>query len=296
MSLPTFIYSMSIRDFTVFKKVMRRFSFIVFVFGSMIGYLLFSGSVSVDSYSMALSYYMLLPTIMFIDDFIDRFSIGKLLFTGISLFVIITFGARGPILCALVFILLKIIRPNSKLTYKRALVYSGIIGFGGLCFIYLDRILVVLNNFLLSFGIKSRSIMLFLRDEIHWSGRDRIYEDLITEVANNPLFGIGIGGDRLLRGGGYPHNIFLEILLNFGVFFGALIIISLCSLIIKLLFIKNKKHYDIFIIWLCLGFVHLMISGSFIIDLKFWVFLGISLRLIHHKRIESKIENKNYSQ
>lgn len=64
--LPTFIYAYSIEDWNVLKGIMYKVSLIVFIIETLIGILVFRGKVTIGSYSMSLSYYMLLPTIIYI--------------------------------------------------------------------------------------------------------------------------------------------------------------------------------------------------------------------------------------
>lgn len=283
INLPSFIYALSIRDWLTFKKIMKKSSYIVFLVGAILGLLIFSGKSSAGSYSMPLSYYMLLPIIIFLDELLEKFSLRIFLFTSISLLVILALGSRGAILCIIVFIFLKLIKPNKKFSFQISILYTVIFGVGFTTYLLLDKILGFLYEYLLNFGIKSRTILLFLRQEVHLSGRDEIYSELLKEVANNFLIGLGIGGDRLVRGGGYAHNLFLEIIIDFGVFSGAILIFLICGLILKFLFIKNINKYNVFIIWLSLGFVHLMVSSSYIIDMKFWIFLGVSINLYSEK-------------
>ncbi|GAG27707.1 unnamed protein product, partial [marine sediment metagenome] len=97
------------------------------------------------------------------------------------------------------------------------------------------------------------------------------------EIVNKPLLGIGIEGDVRLAGG-YAHNLFLELLADFGIIFGTIIIIILLFLIIKSLLTKNKEKYRMIIIWLSLGFVSLMFSGTYMDTIGFWIFLGLLIR------------------
>jgi len=280
MCMPALIYTLSIRNFVVFKEVMKESSYIVFLFGALLGILIFTGRASTGTYSMALSYYMLLPTIIFIDELIDKFSLRIASFIGISLLIIIALGSRGAVLCVVVFVFLKIIKVIGKLTFKRVLAYIGLLSIGVISFINLDRIFEKVYLILLNYGIKSRSLLLFSRDEVHLSGRESIYNSLIIELSNSPFLGIGIAGDRLIHSGSYAHNIFLEILVNFGLIIGIIIVTVLVIIIIKNLLIKDKEKYAFFIIWLNLGFVHLMVSSTYITDMKFWIFLGITLNLL----------------
>lgn len=282
MCLPAFVYSMSINDWNVLKQIMKKASFIVFVFGTILGILIFSGTASAGTYSMSLSYYMLLPVIIYLNELLDKFSLRALLFVFISLMVILALGSRGAILCILVFVFLKLLRPSNKLNYKKVFLYIVSSGSALLIFLNLKNIFEYLYNFLFNFGIESRSIRLFLREDVHLSGRDRLYDDVNHETISNPFIGIGIGGDRRVIGG-YVHNLFLEILANFGIILGTFLIITLILLIFKSLLVKDREKYNMIIIWLSLGFVHLMVSGSYITDIKFWILMGLITNSLIYK-------------
>jgi hypothetical protein len=283
MCLPAFIYSMSLNDYTMFKQVMKKASMIVFVIGAALGGLILSGRSSAGTYSMSLSYYMLLPTIMFLDELLERFSIKLLLFTSISLLVILALGSRGAVLCIIVFVFLKFIRLNIRFYYQKFLANFSIFCAGLLGFAFLDRILKVLNNILMGFGIRSRSISLFLKGEIYLSGRHKIYRVLIDKISENPILGIGIGGDRQVIGGGYAHNIFLELLADFGVIVGSLVGVAILIFIVIALFIKDQEKRNMMIIWTSLGFVHLMVSSSYLTDMKFAILMGLVTKGIMEK-------------
>ena len=286
MCLPAFVYSMSLSDWQVLKQIMKKSSLIIFFFGTILGIFNYFGWASVGTYSMSLSYYMLIPTLIFLDELLDAFSLRNLIFSFISIMTVLTLGSRGAIMCILVFTILKVSRFYFKLTYTKILYYMISLGIAVFIFIYLDHILKSLYNFLLNYGIRSRSILLFMRGEIHLSGRESIYQSIMRNILDNPILGIGLGGDRLVIGGGYAHNFFIEVLGDFGIFVGGIIIVTLSLLIIKSLLTKNKDKYNMIIIWLSLGFVHLMVSGSYLIDIKFWIFMGILTSIFSNRICE----------
>ncbi|WP_077369206.1 O-antigen ligase family protein [Anaerosalibacter sp. Marseille-P3206] len=281
-SLPSLIYSYSINDWNVLKDVMKKTSLIVFIVGFIIGVLVFSNRASVGTYSMSLSYYMLLPTIVYMDKIIEKFNFKSLIVVLISLLIILAVGSRGAIMCIGVFIILKFITTKKKLNFKTILMYLIIIALIITFLLFLDTILENLYNFLLRFGIHSRSIQLFLQDDLHLSGRDYLYKRMVDETKANPLFGIGLAGDRAIMNG-YVHNLILELIGNFGLIVGVLIITFLGVITFKVLFSKNKKVSGFMAIWFCIGVVHLMVSSSYLIDFKFWIFLGLSLRATFDK-------------
>ena len=293
MCLPAYIYSMSIKNWQIFKSIMHKASFIVFIFGAILGILILSGKAFLGSYSMALSYYMLLPAIIFLNKLLERFSLKLLIFFLISIVIILSLGSRGAILCLGLFIVLKLLRniilATSYTGFFQTLVIIGLII---IIFLQIDKIIVFLNTTMLYFGIESRTLRLLLSDEISLSGRENIYSSVINALVENPLLGIGLGADRKFTTTGYVHNFYLEVLANFGVVVGSLFLILLTFLIIKSLFIKNKDLYSLVIMWISLGFIHLMVSSSYLIDIKFWIFMGLITNLLIVKR--SHVDEENF--
>jgi len=273
--LPSCIYAYSINDWDVLMDDMIKTSNIVFIIGTLIGILVFTGDASIGAYSMSLSYYMLLPAIIYMNEFLDKISIKSGFVLVVSLLVILALGSRGAIMCIGIFTLLKIIKQIKNITYTKVFLYLIIFSIIFLGILFLNQTLEYIYNFLLRYGIRSRSIILFLQGEIYLSGRDILYKNVIKEILNNPLLGIGLAGDRRVLGGIYVHNIFIEILSNFGVLLGSFIIIILIYVVIKSLLGKESKKYNIIIIWISIGFIHLLVSSSYLIDFKFWILLGL---------------------
>lgn len=279
MSLPVFIYCSSLQDWSILKQIMKKASMIVCVFGALLGVQIFIGAASVGDYSMAFSYYMLLPSIIFIDELLEKFSLKALIIAMISIAIILAIGARGTILCILVFVLLKLMKSNStfKLSKTRIFFYMVFFGITIVSLINFQRLLLSIYNFFLMLGINSRSLLSFLSNDLKLSGRDRIYEKMITEISNHPFLGIGIAGDRRVLEGTYAHNILLEVLVNFGVVVGSILFITLLICMIRLLFMRDLQIYNMMIIWISLGFVSLFVSGSYLTDVQFWILLGLMM-------------------
>lgn len=277
MCLPVFIYTLSLKDWSILKRVMKKASLIIFLFGFMAGIQIPMKSEFANDYSMALSYYMLLPTILFLDELLDRFSLKALFITCISLLIILAIGSRGPILCSGIFIILKLIRPVSKLGFSKVMIYMCFILGAIFSILYFKKILIVIDVFLSKFYIDSRNISLLLNDYLHLSGRDLIYEKILIEIVQHPILGIGIAGDRRVADGNYAHNIILEVFLNFGVIIGLILVIVFTMCLLKLLFVKDMNVYNMIIIWISLALVSLLVSGSYLIDVNYWTLLGLMI-------------------
>ena len=183
MCLPAYIYCVSIENLKVLMSVMKETSYIVFIIGSLLSGLILSGFASLGYYSMSLSYYMLLPAIIFLNELISRVNVHNFLLASISIFIILALGARGPLLCIAVFIILRLLKPLEKLKISHVINLIFIFGIITLVAINIERILNALSNILSDFGLKSRSIRLFLSGDYHSSGRDVLYNELIYQIS-----------------------------------------------------------------------------------------------------------------
>ena len=294
MCLPIFIYARSLSNWDIFKQMMNKASVIIFVLGLLLGIQIILGTASVGDYSMTLSYYMLLPSIIFIDKLLDQFSTSALVISILSILIIISIGSRGAIMCICVFVLLKFIKPNSEIPFTKPRVFFYIVIFVTSIFIFLNfkGILLAINNLLENYGIHSRSIRLFLAPDVSLSGREGIYEDALSAIRDHPYLGVGIAGDRQITNGVYAHNFLLEVLLNFGVVLGFLLLVFLLIVIIRMLIIKDLGTYNMMIIWISTGLVSLFVSGSYLSELNFWIFLGLILSYYKQESLK-KLDNGN---
>lgn len=278
--LPCFIYSYSINNKKVFKNIMEKTALFVFILGFIIGFLVFSNKITLKSYSMSMSYYLLLPTIIYLNKFFEGFSIKSITFTTISIFIMLAIGSRGAIMCTGVYVILYLLINIRKANLKRSLSYVIILVIIIFIAIYLKEILIFINGILVENGIYSRSIDLFLEDGVYLSGRETIYDEVINQIKSNPILGIGLAGDRVYTGGTYSHNIFLEIISGFGVIIGSFLLIAIGVISIKVLFSKDLESSSLMLIWFCIGFVPLIISGSYLTEFQFWTFLGLATRFL----------------
>ncbi|WP_202709630.1 O-antigen ligase family protein [Sporosalibacterium faouarense] len=301
MSLPMFVFSMSIRNLKIFKIIMIKSSFIIFLAGIILGIQSLGGSANVGTYSGPLANYMLIPTIVFLNQLIDRFNIKSLLITTLSILVILILGSRGAILGIVFFIFMKFLLSHKVGSYKKLFIYFSAIFVAMISAINFDKIISRIFQFLSDRGIYSRTIYLFMQDNIHLSGRNYIYRTVINEIVQNPIIGFGIAGDRRVLNGDavYAHNIILEILGNFGIPIGFILLVMIILLITKTIIKRKTLRSEITLIWLSLGFIHLMVSSSYLIEMKFWILMGLiigsirSCKFTSTARCDDKTLNKH---
>lgn len=117
------------------------------------------------------------------------------------------------------------------------------------------------------------------------SGRDKIYEEAIKSISNNPFAINGLFRTVGMRG--YPHNFFIEILLDGGVVYFLFWIIYLFKMGVK--YVKMKKA-DKVLKFLILIVLYTMVStffgGTYLMTGLFWFILAFINNY--------KIENTNY--
>ena len=163
---------------------------------------------------------------------------------------------------------------------KRAVLITTII-VALILFVVFDIFNVLLYSayeFAKTHGMSTRVFLFFLGDDTSVSldsGRGTIIYSLIQAIGNNPL-GSGLASDRYYSGGHYAHNIIIELLVEFGVIFGAAIIIMLFALMFRAAkYTHNNWNTGIiFYMLICCGFVKLLISGSYLTEPYFWTLFG----------------------
>lgn len=179
-------------------------------------------------------------------------------------------GGRGGLLVVLIGTVTLIIRKKGFLKFIK---YSLFI-FGLLYVLYLfssesnfffsDRIVESFNR-LFSF-ISSEGI-----DMDGTSNRDQFYGIALSMIKENLIIGYGFFGLVSSLGDYYPHNIFLEVLLQGGLLFLIFFIFLGFSFFYKLFkLIKLKKNEDFILIPTIYSLVLLMFSSSYLIEPFFW--------------------------
>ncbi len=292
MCLPCLVYSFSINNLLVFKSIMEKTGTIVFFIGAITAFLAITNRISLGPYSMSLSYYMLLPVIVHMNNFFVKRSIESGLITTIAVFIIFALGSRGAILCIGIYVILYFMTQSGKNSVKNWVLKLSVFFTLFFSVFFLKEIFTFLNKILMKYNIHSRTIALFLRDKVHLSGREVIYSTIVDQIKAHPLMGIGLAGDRLYTGGTYSHNIFLEIISGFGIIVGIIILLFLGCITIRSLFLKNKTRANLMLMWFCIGFVPLIVSGSYLTYFQFWIFLGLITRFSVTK--EQKCLPANY--
>ena len=233
-------------------------------------YLLFymvpNGLISNDDMSRA---YQLLPHIMVA--FAYAFNSKKIVpWTAsiIGLLYLLSLGTRGPFLVLLVYIAFKFVIMSVATTRRKITLVLGVSLVGLLISIpdvYISM-LNILYALLTKIGVSTRIVDYMIEGTIvsNTTGRDELYAFALEKIAEKPLLGYGVYGEWQWIGWNI-HNMYLEVLLHFGVILGGFLLIWLIVYTVGAFF-KTKNEYakDLLLIFICFVFIRSFYGGSYL--------------------------------
>lgn len=204
--------------------------------------------------------------------------------------VILIFGTRGPIVCMLVYVaLLTIYLAFKSHNIKKILILLIIFAIVLSVFIF-DTLFIEVSSALSKvferIGFSTRIFNFIIEGDIIASkGRESLAKQAVDAIIENPMWGYGITGDRAMFGI-YPHNMFLEILCQYGIVFGSLLIITMLviTVIALLKSRKDSKQFSFALMLVSIVFVKLMISSTYTIEPLLFFMMGYFVLILRKKR------------
>lgn len=188
-------------------------------------------------------------------------------------------GVRGPILIYIISGVIILFRYIKKNYQKVLLILVAAIVLYFIASVQFVTLLNSLNNYLSKFGITNGIIKSLLRNSFFDDdGRTFISNSVWQAINEKPILGHGIFFDRVLLNGGYTHNIFTEMILDFGYVFGILLFLGVIWRIVVLL---KKTRGNMFGFCLVLMVIALSLgqnffSGSYLENEFFFLLIGMS--------------------
>lgn len=281
ISLPVSLYYMAIKDKTVFFSLLTKSAYYQLALGLLfVAYTLYIGE---PHYDMVFSYLVLVPVLLLANKAMKQKVFGLDFFlTLIGVVAILWIGSRGPVLAFTVFILLRILFSASNMNGGYSIIRRlGFMAFLLVVWLNLDVVLVSLERWFLTTGLPSRAVFLLLRSSAEGvdflTGRAQIWSVAMNSIYERPIWGYGIAGDRVFLYGTYPHNLFLEVLVQFGVILGLLIITAFIAVVLLGWIKASPTEREFIAVFIGLGLVPLMVSGSFWVSANFWLLIAICL-------------------
>jgi O-antigen ligase len=186
----------------------------------------------------------------------------------LSIFTVIISGSRGPILALFICIITAILFRNIQ---KR---------FSFIFPLFILGLFVILSSYIISliglFSSASAGRILLTLTDGDSGGRDGYFPVAIDQFLKSPLLGGSFVLDDGVGKGDYPHNIFLEGLMTFGIFGGIILFVFSYlgfKLSFKLLYLNNKNKWLAFLFFQF--FLYSCLSGALWSSIHFVVILAI---------------------
>lgn len=212
--------------------------------------------------------------------------------TIIGIFILFTMGTRGPILCLVFFVAIYMLLFKK---YRNNVIIKTLIAlFASVFYVFSNQIILFTSSLSSSLGLSTRVFDSIINSQMtniaESSGRDSIFQSISEYIANNNLlFNAGFYVDRVASGqGSYAHNFELEILCDFGIIGGGILLLFLFFLFFKAFrAVWGSKTASLLLVFFCASIMQLQFSGSFLLGGEFWLFLGmcVSMSALSKNRI-----------
>lgn len=211
-----------------------------------------------------------------------EFKKNRQLFNGImailSLVYIVACGTRGPVVCILVFGLLMFLKDIKNYDTKKIIKIMSVILAIIVTFLNVSNIVEWLVPIFEKYRLSTRILysLIATSSSTFSSGRDNIYRIILNNINQHAAFGTGLMSDRLLLNGTWSHNFVLEVINDFGIPIGGVILAALSILIIKAAWLqRNQDFLNVIIIYFSCTIIKLMMSATFLTEFNLYFFIGI---------------------
>ncbi len=205
---------------------------------------------------------------------------------------IILLGKRGPILSLIIVFGLMYLFRKKTLFKKDMYIFIPIILFTLFFILYWKEFFEILSDFVGTAG--NRQISVLYRVQMI---------QLFTKVLNSiTMTGLGAGSFSKLSVGQdlrwYPHNIFIETLLEIGIIGGIILVLIIYFQLKEFLelrrtYIDNSRIYEVILHSVSIfyyGLLNAQFSGDLFSNRYIWVGLGLHMSLMLKERISSPIK------
>lgn len=295
IAFPSFFLAKNINDFDLlFVSLYKIGVMIVSLFCITFFLIVFIYKLTFDYMNIT---YGVIPWIFFVCGFSFCYKKGiSFLLSVVSIFFILISGCRGAAIITLIsIIILYLSSLINNFTIKKLILFVFIIVIGTIVFINFDLLVSNLYYHLKEIGFNSRTLELYLgqgyeKSLNHYSDRAVLQMPLIEKFN---LIGYGIYSDRLVLGGVYAHNLFIEWIYDFGLLIGSLLsigfiweILNKCTLVFRTHMVSLR-----IILASCISVIlcKYMVSSSYLHAPEFWYLLGL---LVNKKMYSNNTLNR----
>lgn len=273
ISFPAFMLGLVIKDLEILYIYFLRFSKISSV---ILFFFYVSGLLNMNNelYLMGLGYSLLIFVMFLLNDVISQKNIWSAISAIFMILFLFGYASRGILICIFAFFFFFMYKNIIFNKNRKESIFIIMLLF--IIYLVRENIINGVFNLFERLNIYSRTLYSLKNGTIsQTSGRDIIYSRLWENFSREPFKIRGINADYNLVGI-YSHNIFLELLYEFGIIFGFIMIIIIIYFIFKSLHVDFGYNKNI--ILLCLLSIwlpYLLISSSLWVTPHFWLFIGL---------------------
>lgn len=292
--IPAYLLAISIRDYKYAASKMRYVAHVLVVIKLIDMIQSGAGGIFADTartafYSQFFGYVVLPAASILIASLFRRMNVVDALFLLVAVAMIFLSGARGPLLCVLGGVALMVVlklRQNKKMA---VLVIAGLLLVSVGLYAYWNQIIGGLLNFAQTIGFSTRSLNRIVDGTLlndQW--RNNASALAFDYITSNPIIGSGLLNDRIYLyetgqlaftyapRGAYPHNIFLEFMMQYGLVLGLALGIALLSMLWRSLFyFEDEDAIAVLFVTICTGFFPLLMSASYVNHQYFYAMMGV---------------------
>lgn len=196
----------------------------------------------------------------------------------IALVELLIFANKGAFLASIIYIFLIYIlsKKYKKINIKNTIIYTVVL----FLIFNLRSILKIISEVLKSYEINSYSINTLLAalngNNISLNSRNELWENAKNIISENLILGNGMGSYEAVYGI-YTHNIFLDILIYYGITGSIIILIFVLNSIVKIIVSKNI-YFKIFSLMILVSWCPvLLLSSNIYFNFSFWIFLFLGI-------------------
>ncbi len=250
-----------------------------------------SGTVHNQSYSQYISYATLPALLVFIDAAFERRPLLNGALAISSGFLMLSAGARGPLVVAALFIIARVII-QVRVSRRAAIVAAGVGAAATWLLVqFSSGVVGTLQPVVARLGLSTRVVSRLLDGTLlEDRARSGLIDHTLDLMAQYPLTGVGMSNERPILAqrmgaavdteslGWYPHNIFLELWAQFGVILGTLLILLLLGAILRVFVVSaDLDRRALVLIFVGLGLMPLLFSASYLSWPPFFGLVGLCL-------------------
>ena len=264
ISIPCALCVIAVKDRYIFYYVLRILAYLAGLLCMFTGLSILTGRYDIGfSYNQGLGYTVLFPILVL---YYER-KWYSLTFAAVLFLILLLYGSRGPVLSLALFIAYYLF---TKRKYGLTIIIVFALFFGA----------SILNSALQSQGLSSRTLELYLSGELDTeNGRDALRQQINKGIEANPS-GYGLFGDRVItHGANNAHSIVREMTAEFGVYFGPIVLLLFVFIILRCLYKLRGADRDMFAMFLFACVSPTLVSGSYLTNTNFAVFMGVLFML-----------------